>query len=156
MNKHTMGAVSLRRCSSTITLRTPSLYLGKRALATSDRWGEPLALTLRPLDDSDRAWSILLALESEWDKGNSHTTTREMVLDVASKPTALRAAVKVLITVTATKYADELEQDIRILRSRTHGLSPMLWINLPNEGTADNCQYVIFGNKIGTIRRRLS
>jgi hypothetical protein len=104
-------------------------------------------------EDNDRAWSILLALESEWGKGRSHSVTRDMVLDDASKLTALRAEVKVLITGTTTKHVGELEQDLHKLRIRTRDLSPWLWINLPNEDTPENCQFVIFGNRHGTVRR---
>jgi hypothetical protein len=148
-------------CADARTSRTP----GPRSRGTSGEWLVDLIHTSYPSvendkywnaaikEDSDRAWSIFLALESEWGKGSSHSVTREMVLDDASKLTALRADVKVLVTGMPTKHASNLEQDIRILRIRTRDSSPWLWVNLPNEDTTDNCQYVMLGNRNGTTRR---
>jgi len=114
---------------------------------------------MRPGDD--RAWSIQLALESEWGKSGAHASTFEMVLYDASKLTALRAAVKVLVSsVTSSKPRAEakqaqdatLEDAIVILRRRTRDTAPWLWINLPNEATPVRCRYVMFGNRLGTYR----
>lgn len=137
---------------------------GRHARQTMGEWIADLVHTSYPprddarywessmREDGDRAWSIHLALESEWGKARSHTATREMVLDDACKLTALHAAVKVLVTGAMTKHAADLEQDIRVLRTRTRDGAPWLWINLPNEDTPENCQYVMFGDRRGTVR----
>lgn len=113
------------------------------------------------LDESNRDgpdWTILLALESEWGRLDSPPLRREMVLDDASKLTALRSAVKVLVTSMPKEHAISLERDLEVLRKRTGDDAPWLWINLPPEMTPDNCQYVMFGKqrKIRNIRRERS
>ena len=103
-------------------------------------------------------WTILLALESEWGRSDSQPVRREMVLDDASKLTALRSAVKVLVTSMPKEHAISLERDVEVLRRCTGDDAPWLWINLPSEKTPDNCQYVVFGKqrKIRNIRRQTS
>ena len=103
----------------------------------------------------ERAWSILLALESEWGKSRAPTQTFDMILDDASKLTALRATVKVLVTsVTNSEIAYDatLEDGIGKLRRRTRDTAPWLWINLPDETMPDRCSYVMFGDRNGTVR----
>jgi hypothetical protein len=109
------------------------------------------AMTLK----DDRAWSVLLVLESEWGKSRSPSRTFEMILDDASKLTALRAAVKVLVTsATNSRIAHDatLEAGIVNLRRRTRDTTPWLWINLPNEKMPELCSYVMFGDRNGTVR----
>jgi hypothetical protein len=125
----------------------------------TDYWKSAMKL------EDDRAWSIHLALESEWGKSRAPGYTLEMVLYDASKLTALRAAVKVLVTSTPTGergaeakpgHDTELERAIVNLRRRTRDTAPWLWINLPNEHTPAGCRYVMFGNRRGTVHGNLA
>lgn len=108
--------------------------------------------------EGDRAWSILLALESEWGKPGYKL---KMILDDTCKLTALRAAVKVLVTSVSNsergseaKTANDalIESAIIKLRQRTRDTTPWLWINLPNADTPERCRYVMFGDRNGTVR----
>jgi hypothetical protein len=92
----------------------------------------------------DRPLIVRLALECEWGRFGDETTTRNAILDDASKIAAVRADVKVMVTGAAPAWAAHVEHDLRRLRAATQDPAPWLWANVADAKSAEECRFEVF------------